>query len=942
MGPFVEAVHGALLCALALVLPLAVAVAPVTVTTPRGHSQALLDALVIQFSLVPQGVLLTAAATALGVLAAVDVARRGVGVERTAPFAGLLLYLAFLGVSIAGAVNPWEAEITVERACAYGVLAWSAARFVRTRRRLVLLLAAQAAGGAVISILGLWQYVVWATGVDVREGFWAAIHGVPGATRDGRAVLGWGFSPVNGMAATLGVKNIAAAYVNASLPAALGLFLLARRPALRRAAAVAAFACVLYVLLAKSRTAWAALALGALVVLAAGAPLAWARWRTTRARLAVAGSVAAFAVAVWAGASGLVNVFGQPGRTAEHEEVFKATFARTVASFFEPGGDKGRFKRYRESLPMLGWNAETGDFDPTALPLFGVGAGNWKFHYPRHVTTDWEPGVPRNFTAASQPRRLHSDHLETLIEAGWLAFAAYTLFFGGLFVAAARLARRADLPGAPAASLALLLAVTVALAHGAVDFPREFIAVTAAFYVIAGAVLGYGRAVTAAAPAAAPVATAPCTGSGSGNAPSVSVSAAVPRRGRVAGRVASGAALALAVVTGGGDALWRWGDVWRARRFERLADEAARLGDTYAAREHMAQACAAWPFDHELQHKMSLFLLATEAPDRALDHAEACLALHPNFINAHNVAGVCHFRRHEFREAREAFLSGLAVHRADYDLLVNLGRLEFEEGDEQRALELFQEAFQNDPKGAGELGADVSREALQEIAEIQLRRGRHDEVLRLLAFTWREADSVRYSLEVARVETARGDLPAAHRWLRTALRLAPDRWDVRARYARFLHEHYARDPDNLTWSRALLRETSRARALAPARLTGAGAALRRDLEARWLWATYHVHSKEAMMDYVSIGSDPARLATAIDHFQRAEETGMGGWEFYKYFGNAVRLAAERESGDDARRAILSRARQWYEKALTVPSPEAPLPPEPRAEIERLLAALPAP
>lgn len=98
--------------------------------------------------------------------------------------------------------------------------------------------------------------------------------------------------------------------------------------------------------------------------------------------------------------------------------------------------------------------------------LFGAGAGTFQYVFP--------PYAQRIEGFEGFWQQAHQDWLQTIIEWGWIGFAAWAVVFGGAIVRLGRRineARRADRPDltASAASLALMIVVI----HSLFDFPMQ-------------------------------------------------------------------------------------------------------------------------------------------------------------------------------------------------------------------------------------------------------------------------------------------------------------------------------------------------------------------------------------------------------------------------------------------------------------------------------------
>ena len=245
-------------------------------------------------------------------------------------------------------------------------------------------------------------------------------------------------------AATFVHKNIAAQYAIATLP--LGLAAWAEWP--RRARiTIGAAACVLaaglmavFLAAARTRSAWAALAVEILVV----AALAFRdRWRQARPRLLVALVVALAVAAVVPAMRARVRGLWLPGPVA---------FGENAAPFTSV--------HHRQAiwLNTVAMVAER--------PLHGVGLGNHKVHYPAYAR---RVAVDEVMSADAQLDHVHNDLLQLAAETGVIgvALAAWLLLrAAGTW--------RATAPGARSPLTAAWAATAVGIAFDALfSFPMQ-------------------------------------------------------------------------------------------------------------------------------------------------------------------------------------------------------------------------------------------------------------------------------------------------------------------------------------------------------------------------------------------------------------------------------------------------------------------------------------
>lgn len=324
----------------------------------------------------------------------------------------LAAFLALGLASSAAAVNPWLAARASALACSAAAAFWAArAADGRTRRRIAALAAGAVAMAAVTSLLE-------AYGV------------VDGLSLDNRAPGG-----------TLGHRNRLAHLLVLGLPL-LGVQLLAAKDRARVAGWCAALAASgAAVTLTRSRAAWVAMAVVA-VVLVAAAVLVRPRVRAALPgrRLALGGGALLLGAAVAVVA---------PNRLGWRSPSPYRDSLATIVDHRE-GSGRGRMIQYRNTLRMA-----------ADQPLLGVGPGNWTIRYPEYAS----PGDPSYTPTERLPtgRYPQGDWVALVAERG-IPAAIAALAAGLVLLARCARALRRVRPARPsraAAGLALGAALAV-------------------------------------------------------------------------------------------------------------------------------------------------------------------------------------------------------------------------------------------------------------------------------------------------------------------------------------------------------------------------------------------------------------------------------------------------------------------------------------------------
>ena len=264
--------------------------------------------------------------------------------------------------------------------------------------------------------------------------------------------------PTSGLpSATLGHRNIAAAYAVGMLPFVIRKLWHERDKLLVSAWAAIATLGVSFVMATRSRGAWVSL-VAALGV--AGALRLRKGERAPIERFKVGAMAAGFA-AVLAISLAPAQIDKREGEAMWHE---KASVGQAMASIATTGGDKGRLDLWVTSLEMIEHN-----------PILGVGPGNWRIVYPALAEG-------RMIDARVVPHRAHNDFLTIASEGGFFALCAYLY----LILASFRSAWTASTGRDRTLAIASVAALTACLANGMFGFPREFFAASAPLWFSIG------------------------------------------------------------------------------------------------------------------------------------------------------------------------------------------------------------------------------------------------------------------------------------------------------------------------------------------------------------------------------------------------------------------------------------------------------------------------
>lgn len=260
--------------------------------------------------------------------------------------------------------------------------------------------------------------------------------------------------PTSGLpSATLGHRNIAAAYVAGALPLVLLVFHRTRHQGLTWFWAGWMALGLGFLIATRSRAGW-------LSVVVAGAVglVIWFKGRSSRRKAGIDRSrvipLALGSVLVAVIAASPADIEKREGEAMWHG---KATFAQTIRSISEEGGDKGRLVLWDTTLKMI-----------QNQPIIGTGPGHWRIAYPAYAEG-------RMIDANTAPHRPHNDFLTVWAESGPGALVLLLVLIAQSFRSAWRQAAGPDGPLAAAVAAS----IAACLCSGFFGFPREFFGASA-------------------------------------------------------------------------------------------------------------------------------------------------------------------------------------------------------------------------------------------------------------------------------------------------------------------------------------------------------------------------------------------------------------------------------------------------------------------------------
>lgn len=327
----------------------------------------------------------------------------------------------FMGVSVlsaAFATNWWLAERALAITVSGVICFWASRSVARSGQRHALLHAI-----ALASVVGAISALVQAYGLRTE---YFSLNRAPGGT--------------------FGNRNFMAHIAAIAMPSLVwcAIFARSRAASLRWGAGLGLVAAAL--MLSRSRAAWLALIVCALVTL----PLGIAALRTSAGEVR-GGRVAMLPVFA---AAGVVLALLLPNTLDWRSDSPYLDTARSVVNYKE-GSGRGRLVQYGNTVRMT-----------LRHPLLGVGPGNWPVQYPRFADADDPSLSSEGMTANPWPS---SDWMAFLSERGPVAFGLLVLALLALFTDGMRAVRAPGSAEARLAACALLGTLTVVAVVGCFD-----------------------------------------------------------------------------------------------------------------------------------------------------------------------------------------------------------------------------------------------------------------------------------------------------------------------------------------------------------------------------------------------------------------------------------------------------------------------------------------
>ena len=479
-------------------------------------------------------------------------------------------------------------------------------------------LSATALVSGVVSLIGLLQYL------DIGR-HWIPTSGLPSAT--------------------LGHRNIAAAYAVGTLPYILWKLRDAERRLDCLLWSACAALCVAFLIATRSRGAWLSIGVACAITAAL-----WIKTRgvpgSKKSRAFQKGGgpsppspVSRFRILALMGGGVCVVLFSLvPARIEKNEgEAMwheKASVSQAILSISARGGDKGRLILWDTTLKMI-----------RNQPMIGVGPGNWRIQYPVHAEG-------RMIDAQVAPHRPHNDLLALWAESG---IGALILFLMLLFYSFRSAWRSVSGPDRTLV-LASVASIVGCVANSLFSFPKEFAAASMPLWLGMGllAVLDNNRVARS-------------------NSPGKWVPAL-------------GVCLAVAGLAAGSLLIRFDGDLVSARLaavrldWQSVLDATDRV-NSFAGVDEQAHLLRARAYE------------GTDRHDKAIEAYRKGLSIHPHATSLWLGLGVAQRMAGQLDSAQESFERALLYDPQDGRVLNNLGTLIASQGDLERATAYLERAL---------------------------------------------------------------------------------------------------------------------------------------------------------------------------------------------------------------------------------------------------------
>ena len=362
------------------------------------------------FENLPKIALIQGAALFLGTLwFALGIRSREWKIAVSRLFLPMACFLGWALVSILWASYRYASVVQWMHWTACALICFLAVQWLSSRRRIAGVFLAILTSGALIAIFGILQYKI---GLD-----WVRQQHAP--------------------AATFNNKNMAAQFLLAVIPAAVGMQFVARRWLSQAAASLALVPITVLLLYTGTRAAWlSAMASSLIVVALLGWSIARGRERRLSLRrmgvfLLTVGLSIGFAAAFPDGEGAGKAAGPRISRLSELVRDFSPSPSAPASAASQDGGKQAfvggttgiRLALYRNALAMV-----------AERPVRGVGLANFQVRYP---FVAGETGITKELQLFQYPREAHNDYLQVATELGLPGIAIFVWGFILVLVSAA-------------------------------------------------------------------------------------------------------------------------------------------------------------------------------------------------------------------------------------------------------------------------------------------------------------------------------------------------------------------------------------------------------------------------------------------------------------------------------------------------------------------------
>ncbi|MEE2753446.1 MAG: tetratricopeptide repeat protein [Candidatus Latescibacterota bacterium] len=473
--------------------------------------------------------------------------------------------------------------------------------------------------------------------------------------------------PSNGHpSATFGFRNFAAMFLVGVIPVCVFPFLLSRHKITITVSAFAGTLSILFLIYTRTRGAWLGVGVGlsaAFLLLIVNEHGRSALIQSIKVTGRLKPLLATLIVLLVVGAGPLPSEFQDSGLQRFDEK--KSDLGVTAISILSGSGDRGRFKMWERSLPLIWDNL-----------LTGVGPGHWWYVYPRY---DRGAMIRSN----SAPKRPHNDYVWIAAEHGLPALVVFLGFWVCVIIKGLQKAT-APADGDRCMALIALAVVIGASVHALFSFPKEQPQIAAIVYLFGGVVVGR---------------------SGSKSVPAIPIW------------------FAALLIAGAGTYI-----TFRQIEFDRhylaglISEDNEDWHQMMDAAHQGLESGDFRPHIHVIRGRAHQKLKQLGSAESAYERA---LELSPNSWYAHNGLGVIKKRQGKHDEAMVLYEKALRIAPRALSALLNLGALYRAMGDDTRAEIQFREVLQRSPLDEGannNLGNVLVARGEKDSAEVYFRR----------------------------------------------------------------------------------------------------------------------------------------------------------------------------------------------------------------------------